>query len=154
MAARRAGDKDRLIDRIERAEDRFLQLTAANQNNPLQSVDLTMQQLKTLLLLSFHDGRSGHELQKNRLAGGRQLHLTRPMPSLLFDTRQFVNPVLRGHIAFQVPSVEAIMVRLKRLNVPFADYGTWALPTTHQVYFHDPEGSVVEAFEVLKGGGL
>jgi catechol 2,3-dioxygenase-like lactoylglutathione lyase family enzyme len=88
------------------------------------------------------------------VGGGRQLHLTRPMPSLLFDTGQFVNPVLRGHVAFQVPSVEAVMDRLKRLRAPFADYGTWALPTTHQIYFHDPEGSVVEAFEVLKGGSL
>src|SRR5258708_13293296 len=109
---------------------------------------------ETLDLDEVEVGGGGRDTVVLRVGGGGQLHLTRPMPSLLFDTGQFVNPVLRGHIAFQVPSVEAIMVRLKRLNVPFADYGMWALPTTHQVYFHDPEGSVVEAFEVLKGGGL
>jgi DNA-binding MarR family transcriptional regulator len=60
--AKRANQKDRLIDRIEQAEDRYLQLTAGNQNSPLQSVDLTMQQLKTLLFLAVHDGASGQEL--------------------------------------------------------------------------------------------
>jgi catechol 2,3-dioxygenase-like lactoylglutathione lyase family enzyme len=86
--------------------------------------------------------------------GGRQLHLTRPVPSLSFEVGQFVNPVLRGHVAFQVPSVEAVMGRLESLNLPFADYGMWALPTTRQIYFYDPEGSVVEAFEVVNGGSV
>jgi len=55
-------EKDRLIERIEEAEDRFLRLTATTDNGPLQSVDLTMRQLRVLLILSFSDGVSGQEL--------------------------------------------------------------------------------------------
>ncbi|HEV7649555.1 MAG TPA: MarR family transcriptional regulator [Actinophytocola sp.] len=56
------GEKDRLIERIEQAEDRFLRLTAITENGPLQSVDLTMRQLRVLLILSFSDGLAGREL--------------------------------------------------------------------------------------------
>jgi DNA-binding MarR family transcriptional regulator len=55
-------EKDRLIERIEAAEDQFLRLTATTENGPLQSVDLTMRQLRVLLILSFSDGMAGREL--------------------------------------------------------------------------------------------
>lgn len=56
------GEKDRLIERIEAAEDRYLRLTAGGANSPLQAVDLTMRQLRVLLVLSYSDGLSGQEL--------------------------------------------------------------------------------------------
>jgi DNA-binding MarR family transcriptional regulator len=56
------GDKERLIARIEQADETFLRLTATGQANPLMSVDLTMQQLRTLMILSFHGSASGQEL--------------------------------------------------------------------------------------------
>jgi DNA-binding MarR family transcriptional regulator len=55
-------DRERLIERIEQADDRFLRLTAGTRSSPLQSTDLTMQQLKTLLILSHEDGPSGQAL--------------------------------------------------------------------------------------------
>ncbi len=55
-------EKDRLIERIEQAEERFLRLTATRENGPLQSVDLTMRQLRVLLILSFSDGLAGGQL--------------------------------------------------------------------------------------------
>jgi DNA-binding MarR family transcriptional regulator len=57
-------NRDRLIERIEHAEDRFLRLTAAGGVSPLQSTDLTMRQLKVLLILSFEDGASGQDLAR------------------------------------------------------------------------------------------
>jgi len=57
-------EREQLIERIERAEDRYLEIWSTNLTSPLQSVDLTMQQLKTLMLLSFRDGLSGHELSE------------------------------------------------------------------------------------------
>lgn len=63
-------DKDRLIERIEQADDRFLRLTARDRSNPLLSVDLTMQQLRTLMILSFQGSASGQEL-----AAGLGVHL-------------------------------------------------------------------------------
>ena len=52
-------NRDRLIERIEQAEDRFLRITAGGAASPLQSTDLTMRQLKVLLILSFADGSAG-----------------------------------------------------------------------------------------------
>jgi glyoxylase I family protein len=69
-------------------------------------------------------------------------------------TGQFVNPALRGHVAFRVASVDAVKGRLKAMNVPFADYGEWAIPNCHQVYFHDPEGNVLEVHQIKDAGGI
>ena len=55
-------ERDRLIDRIERAEDEFLRLTAGGAASPLQATDLTMRQLTVLLILSYQDGASGQDL--------------------------------------------------------------------------------------------
>ena len=83
------------------------------------------------------------------VGAGRELHLTRPVPDLLFKTAHFVNPVLHGHVAFRVASIDAVKDRLGAMSVPFADYGTWAIPNCHQVFFHDPEGNVIEAHEMI-----
>ncbi|HET6309907.1 MAG TPA: VOC family protein [Candidatus Nitrosotalea sp.] len=82
------------------------------------------------------------------IGGGRELHLTRPVPSLLFDNGQFVNPILHGHTAFRVSSLDAVEARLAEMNIRYANYGDWAIPGCHQVFFHDPEGNVVEAHEI------
>lgn len=57
-------DRDRLIERIEQAEDRFLRLTSAGGASPLASTDLTMRQLQALLVVSFVDGASGQDLSR------------------------------------------------------------------------------------------
>jgi DNA-binding MarR family transcriptional regulator len=64
-------DKERLIARIEQADETFLRLTATEQGNPLMSIDLTMQQLRTLMILSFRGSASGQEL-----ADGLGVHLS------------------------------------------------------------------------------
>jgi DNA-binding MarR family transcriptional regulator len=46
------------------AEQRMRAFMAFNRNNPIFSVNLTMQQLKVLLLLSRQDGIPSHELTK------------------------------------------------------------------------------------------
>jgi DNA-binding MarR family transcriptional regulator len=58
-------DRDRLIERIEHAEDRFLRLTSAGGASPLASTDLTMRQLQALLVVSFADGASGQDLARS-----------------------------------------------------------------------------------------
>src|SRR5262245_12267123 len=47
------------------AEQRFRALVAYDRTNPIFSVNLTMQQLKVLLLLSRHDGVSSQELARH-----------------------------------------------------------------------------------------
>jgi DNA-binding MarR family transcriptional regulator len=54
--------RDELIEQIEECEDQLLRIFARDRSHPLLSTDLTMQQLKALLLLSFEGSASGHEL--------------------------------------------------------------------------------------------
>ena len=39
---------------------------------------------------------------------------------------------------------------LKKENIPFSDYGTTFAKEWHQVFFHDPEGNVVEVHQNIK----
>lgn len=48
-----------------KAEQRMRALVAYDRTNPLFSVNLTMQQLKVLLLLSRHDGIAAHDLGRH-----------------------------------------------------------------------------------------
>ncbi|GAA4250933.1 MarR family winged helix-turn-helix transcriptional regulator [Dactylosporangium darangshiense] len=57
--------RDALLRRVTMAEERMRALLAYDRTNPLFSVNLTMQQLKVLLLLSRHDGISSQELTRH-----------------------------------------------------------------------------------------
>jgi catechol 2,3-dioxygenase-like lactoylglutathione lyase family enzyme len=78
-----------------------------------------------------------------------EVHLAPPEPYLLSTNDHAVNPILRGHHAFRVSDVEEIKDNLGRLEVPFSDYGVWALKGWHQMYFHDPEGNVIEVQQLV-----
>ncbi|WP_432977792.1 MarR family winged helix-turn-helix transcriptional regulator [Dactylosporangium sp. CA-233914] len=56
--------REALLARVARAEERMRALLAYDRTNPLFSVNLTMQQLKVLLLLSGHDGMASQELTR------------------------------------------------------------------------------------------
>ncbi|MEV8515489.1 MarR family transcriptional regulator [Dactylosporangium sp. NPDC051484] len=57
--------REALLHRITTAEERMRALLAYDRSNPLFSVNLTMQQLKVLLLLSRHDGMSSQALTRH-----------------------------------------------------------------------------------------
>ncbi|GAA2327222.1 MarR family transcriptional regulator [Dactylosporangium salmoneum] len=57
--------REALLHRVTMAEERMRALLAYDRTNPLFSVNLTMQQLKVLLLLSRHDGISSQELTRH-----------------------------------------------------------------------------------------
>lgn len=57
-----ANDKDALVEQIVETEAWLQRGFLAQRTNPLLDLDLTMQQLKALLLLSFNGSASGHEL--------------------------------------------------------------------------------------------
>jgi catechol 2,3-dioxygenase-like lactoylglutathione lyase family enzyme len=77
-----------------------------------------------------------------------QLHLSQPIPDLLFNRDAAVNPLHRGHVAFRVSDVKAIIERLEAAGVPYAEYGEWTVKGWYQVFFHDPDGNVIEVHEV------
>ena len=80
--------------------------------------------------------------------GTTQFHLAQKDLSVSFRTKQSVNPLERGHIAFRTDDIAAFKKRLDDKGVPYSDYGTWAMNGWHQIFFHDPDGNVVEVHQV------
>src|SRR6476620_5979725 len=79
--------------------------------------------------------------------GTTQFHLSEKDLGINFRTGQAINPVERGHIAFRTDDIEAFKRRLKEKGIPFADYGAWAMQGWEQIFFHDPDGNVVEVHQ-------
>ncbi len=75
-----------------------------------------------------------------------QLHLCLRNPYM--GGGMTVNPVGAGHIAFRCDDIEEFKDRLKRLKIPFADCGEWAVQGWYQIFFYDPAGTVVEVHQV------
>src|SRR5829696_4741196 len=69
--------------------------------------------------------------------------------SISFRTGQAINPVEKGHIAFRTDDIAAVKSRLNDRGIPFSDYGTWAMKGWHQIFFHDPEGNVIEVHQIM-----
>lgn len=80
--------------------------------------------------------------------GDMQLHLAERDLNVPFRTGQAVNPVDRGHIAFRTDDIAAFKERLRERGIPFSDYGAWAMRGWQQIFFHDPEGNVIEVHQV------
>ncbi|HZE38206.1 MAG TPA: MarR family transcriptional regulator [Stackebrandtia sp.] len=55
-------ERDRLIDDITRAQRDMARVFAQDRSLPILASNLTMQQFKTLLILSMRDDLSGHDL--------------------------------------------------------------------------------------------
>ncbi|MGD0107148.1 MAG: VOC family protein [Rhodopila sp.] len=85
--------------------------------------------------------------------GTSEMHLSTLDLNVAFRNGQAINPLERGHIAFRTDDIEGIKRRLTERGVPFADYGTWAIPGWQQIFFHDPEGTIVEVHQVGEPAG-
>ena len=79
--------------------------------------------------------------------GDTQLHLAERDLGVGFRTRHAINPLERGHIAFRTDDIEAFKRHLREQGIPFSDYGAWAMNGWEQIFFHDPEGNVVEVHQ-------
>ncbi|MEM6385857.1 MAG: VOC family protein [Pseudomonadota bacterium] len=93
-------------------------------------------------------GETGYD-GKIRFAteGQMQMHLAERDFDVAFRNGQVINPVQRGHIAFRTDDIEAFLKLLDDHNVPYSDYGTAFSQEWHQVFFHDPEGNVIEVHQ-------
>jgi glyoxylase I family protein len=80
--------------------------------------------------------------------GTTQVHLAEKDLGVGFRTGQAVNPVERGHIAFRTDDIETFKRRLEERKIPYSDYGAWAMSGWEQIFFHDPEGNVIEVHQV------
>ncbi|WP_391482676.1 VOC family protein [Nereida sp. NH-UV-3] len=79
--------------------------------------------------------------------GGMQMHLAERNLDVAFKNGQTINPVDRGHIAFRTDDIAAFLKLLDANDVPYSDYGTAFAKEWHQVFFHDPEGNVIEVHQ-------
>jgi catechol 2,3-dioxygenase-like lactoylglutathione lyase family enzyme len=80
--------------------------------------------------------------------GTTQVHLAQTDVQAGFRTGNVVNPVARGHIAFRTDDIAAFKRRLEEKNIPYSDYGGWAMRGWHQIFFYDPDGNVIEVHQV------
>ena len=79
--------------------------------------------------------------------GTTQLHLAERDLGVGFRTGNAINPLERGHIAFRTDDLEGFKRHLRAKGIPFSDYGAWAMNGWEQIFFHDPEGNVVEVHQ-------
>ena len=79
--------------------------------------------------------------------GAMQMHLAERNLDVAFKNGQTINPVDRGHIAFRTDDIAAFLKLLDENDVPYSDYGTACAKEWHQVFFHDPEGNVIEVHQ-------
>ena len=79
--------------------------------------------------------------------GAMQMHLAEREFDVAFKNGQVINPVERGHIAFRTDDLAAFLKILDANNIPYSDYGTTFSKEWHQVFFHDPEGNVIEVHQ-------
>jgi catechol 2,3-dioxygenase-like lactoylglutathione lyase family enzyme len=82
--------------------------------------------------------------------GTTQVHLAERDLDVGFRMKQAVNPLERGHIAFRTDDIEAFKRRLEEKGIAYSDYGAWAMNGWHQIFFHDPEGNIIEVHQVRR----
>ncbi|WP_171132921.1 MULTISPECIES: VOC family protein [unclassified Ruegeria] len=79
--------------------------------------------------------------------GSMQMHLAERDFGGAFKNKRVINPVERGHIAFRTDDLDTFLSILDRRNIPYSDYGTTFAKEWRQVFFHDPEGNVIEVHQ-------
>jgi catechol 2,3-dioxygenase-like lactoylglutathione lyase family enzyme len=79
--------------------------------------------------------------------GAMQMHLAERSFDVAFRNGQVINPIERGHIAFRTDDLPAFLAILDARGIRYSDYGTTFAKEWHQVFFHDPEGNVIEVHQ-------
>jgi glyoxylase I family protein len=80
--------------------------------------------------------------------GTTQFHLAQKDLMGNFRTKQAINPVERGHIAFRTDDIAAFKKRLEDKGIAYSDFGDWAMKGWQQIFFYDPDGNIIEVHEV------
>ena len=93
---------------------------------------------------------SGYSGKINFVTEGKiEMHLAERDLNVAFKNNQTINPVDQGHIAFRTNDIKSFLKKLRDNNIPFSDYGTTFAREWHQVFFHDPEGNVIEVHQKI-----
>ncbi|MDC1183953.1 VOC family protein [Gammaproteobacteria bacterium] len=93
---------------------------------------------------------SGYNGKINFVTEGKiEMHLAERDFQVGFRNKQAINPVARGHIAFRTNDINEFIIRLKVEGIPYSDYGSAFAKEWHQIFFHDPEGNVIEVHQKI-----
>ena len=93
---------------------------------------------------------SGYSGKINFVTEGKiEMHLAERDINVAFKNNQTINPVDKGHIAFRTDDIKSFIEKLKQNDIPYSDYGTTFAKEWHQVFFHDPEGNVIEIHQKI-----
>jgi catechol 2,3-dioxygenase-like lactoylglutathione lyase family enzyme len=142
----------------DREEDRAMKLTFHHVNVSSHDVpgldafygDVLLQegipQMESLPTLD-PDGYAGRVMF--RTDGQVQFHLAEMDRDVALRAGKAINPLDRGHLAFRTDDIAAFMRHLDAKGVRYVDYGTTFTKHWHQIFFHDPAGTVVEVHQVL-----
>lgn len=84
-----------------------------------------------------------------RTDGQVQFHLAEQDLGVALRAGKAINPLERGHLAFRTDDIEGFKRHLEARGVPYVDYGTTFTRHWHQIFFHDPAGTVIEVHQVL-----
>ena len=79
--------------------------------------------------------------------GKIQMHIAQRDNQAGFKTGQIVNPVSRGHIAYRTDDLEAFKKHLEQKKISYSDWGETAVAGWHQIFFYDPDGTVIEVHQ-------
>ena len=80
--------------------------------------------------------------------GTTEFHLASQDLGVAFRLKQSLNPLDRGHIAYRTDDIEAFKAMLREKNIPFADYGVWAMGGWYQIFLQDPDGTIIEVHQI------
>ncbi|GMG84625.1 hypothetical protein LNKW23_38410 [Paralimibaculum aggregatum] len=78
------------------------------------------------------------------------LHLIRPEPEFARKNGLDHNPSIGGHVAIQVPDLDAVIARLTAAGIPFSFAPTYAIPRMRHVYVYDPAMNLLEINEIVR----
>ena len=80
--------------------------------------------------------------------GAIQTHIAERDVLAGFKTGHIVNAVSRGHIAYRTDDLAAFKAHLQARGIPYSDWGHTAVAGWRQIFFYDPDGNVIEVYEV------
>ena len=82
--------------------------------------------------------------------GAMQMHLAERNLNVAAKHNMHINPIEKGHIAFRTDDLPAFLKILEDHGIPYSDYGNSFSEEWHQVFFHDPEGNIIEIHQKVK----
>jgi catechol 2,3-dioxygenase-like lactoylglutathione lyase family enzyme len=99
--------------------------------------------------LTTEDTVNRYDGQVEFLTDGEvEFHITKKDHNTAFRMNMPINPIQNGHFCFRTNDIEGFKKTLETQGIPYADYGKWALKGWYQIFFHDPDGNIIEVHQI------